>query len=148
MRLSVVPIRMRALKDNTSIVSSFSVFGCSTMAEPQPPEIHDGPSTPPGLLNVTAEDRKAAAALSSLEARDDEGTTTKKDVDTEALGQAMKNLATGGEEPVHKDSAPRKTIKVDSSDVILMVCALQNTLGPERSAKMDRMTAYEDEKPG
>ncbi|KAJ9643934.1 hypothetical protein H2199_003800 [Coniosporium tulheliwenetii] len=59
--------------------------------EPQPPQ---STKAPPTLLpeKTSAEDRKAAAALSSLDARgeDDDAPAGKKEVDTEALGKAMR----------------------------------------------------------
>ncbi|KAI9754391.1 MAG: hypothetical protein M4579_004729 [Chaenotheca gracillima] len=67
------------------------------MAEPQPPNTHEGADleeeTP--ALPKSAEDRKAAAAMSSVSAREDDGEATGRDVDQEALGKAMKNLSVG-----------------------------------------------------
>lgn len=89
------------------------------MAEPQPAEVHEGASTPPPPTG-TAEDRKAAAALSSLDAHDDES-TAKKDVDTEALGQAMKNLGVSGDKKTEEKVVTKKAVKIDAADVGLLV---------------------------
>jgi len=87
------------------------------MAEPQPDNIQEGASDPPAPTG-TAEDRKAAAALSSLDAREDDA-AGKKEVDTKALGEAMKNLSVG------KDAEEKKkTVKIEPSDVALLVCSL------------------------
>jgi hypothetical protein len=84
------------------------------MAEPQPADIQEGASEPPAPTG-TAEDRKAAAALSSLDAQEDES-AGKKNVDTKALGEAMKNLsvAKGADEK-------KKAVKIEASDVALLV---------------------------
>lgn len=85
------------------------------MAEPQPSNIQEGASEalPP---SGSVEDRKAAAALSSLDAQDDD-TVGKKEVDTKALGEAMKGLnvkeSTG--------EVPKKAVKIEPIDVSLLV---------------------------
>ncbi|KAF2229626.1 hypothetical protein EV356DRAFT_510375 [Viridothelium virens] len=108
------------------------------MAEPQPASIHEGadpdaaeasenPSVP-----ATADDRKAAAALSSLEthggAEDEESGRKKLNVDADALGKAMRNLeivagenrgGAKGKEEVKKEEVKR--VKVEAKDVVLMV---------------------------
>jgi hypothetical protein len=83
--------------------------------EPQPDSIVEG-ATEESTLPTNAEDRKAAAALSSLDnthAEDDGG----KDVDSEALGAAMKNLDVkdGGKK------AEAAKVKVEAVDVTLLV---------------------------
>jgi hypothetical protein len=83
------------------------------MAEPQPAEVHEGAADPHAPTS-TAEDRKAAAALSTLDTQDEAG--EKKEVDTKALDKAMKGLNvkdTKGEE--------KKTVKVEVADVNLLV---------------------------
>jgi hypothetical protein len=116
------------------------------MAEPQPSTIHEGadpdaieasenPSVP-----TSAEDRKAAAALSSLEthggAEDEESSKKKQNVDADALGKAMRNLeivagqnkdTTKSREATKKEEV--KKVKVDAKDVSLVVSgpALQAT---------------------
>jgi hypothetical protein len=83
-------------------------------SEPQPDE------TPPVPKN--AEDRKTAASLSKLEGRneDDEPVKGNKGVDTEALGQAMKNLDVKDDSSA-KPKEPEKKIKLDAADVTLLV---------------------------
>ncbi|KAH6651013.1 hypothetical protein F5144DRAFT_71377 [Chaetomium tenue] len=66
----------------------------------------------------SAEDRKAAAALSKLDARgDDEGAS--REVDQEAVKNAMSSLGGGA---AKKDV---KTVKVDAADVKLLVDELE-----------------------
>ncbi|KAK4153276.1 hypothetical protein C8A00DRAFT_15468 [Chaetomidium leptoderma] len=63
----------------------------------------------------SAEDRKAAAALSKLDARgDDEGPQT-GEVDQEAVKNAMNSLGGGA------DKKETKAVKVDAADVKLLV---------------------------
>ncbi len=104
------------------------------MAEPQPSSTHEGAdiddNEAPAILK-SAEDRKAAAALSSLDARNDEdsASTSKPQVDQEALGKAMKNLEIAGSakkgtgKTVKKEE--KKAVKVDQADVALLVCCLE-----------------------
>ncbi|QDS69031.1 hypothetical protein FKW77_009681 [Venturia effusa] len=89
--------------------------------EPQPDTIVEG-ATEESTLPTNAEDRKAAAALSSLDARgDDEETSEKKDVDTAALDKAMKNLnVKASKTEVYKG-------KIDAADVNLVVQELELT---------------------
>jgi hypothetical protein len=103
------------------------------MAEAQPPTIVEGATTGDVDDEIpqaakSAEDRKAAAALSSLDApRDDESTST-KDVDQEAVRQAMNRLAgtntANGTVSKKGDDKKvvKKTVKVDPADVTLLVC--------------------------
>ena len=74
----------------------------------------------------SAEDRKAAAALSKLDARgDDEGAA--REVDQEAVKNAMNALGGGA-----ADKKDLKTVKVDAADVKLLVrLLLCRMLGPE-----------------
>lgn len=83
------------------------------MAEPQPSTIHEGAADPHAPTS-TAEDRKAAAALSTLDAQEDP--SAKKEIDGKALDKAMKglNVKDGkGEE--------KKIVKVEAGDVALLV---------------------------
>lgn len=82
--------------------------------EPQPSTVQEGASDPPAPTG-TAEDRKAAAALSSLDAQDDES-GAKKEVDSKALGEAMKNLSVKG-----KGADEKKAVKIDPADISLLV---------------------------
>lgn len=87
--------------------------------EPQPPTVREGAEDPPALP-ANAEDRKAAAALSSLDARDEDESTAKgKDVDTEALGKAMKSLDV--KDSGKKAETPAKKVKIEAADVSLLV---------------------------
>jgi hypothetical protein len=82
--------------------------------EPQPSSLAEG-ATEESTLPTNAEDRKAAAALSSLDTHNEDDTG--KDVDTEALGKAMKNLDV-------KDAAAKKSevkVKIEVADVTLLV---------------------------
>ncbi len=93
------------------------------MAEPQPSTIHEGAAdahAPTG----TAEDRKAAAALQSLDAPAEESGSggEKKHVDSAALDEAMKGLNVKG-----KKVEEKKVVKIDAGDVALLV-SLDNTV--------------------
>ena len=113
------------------------------MAEPQPstsPPNHDADDPPP-VVPTNAEDRKAAAALSSLDAHDeDEGRPNGKganNIDQEALGRAISRLevssgakGAGGKEDEKAKAKGReeagKKIKVDQADVGLLVRILSH----------------------
>lgn len=86
------------------------------MTEPQPPDVQEG-AADPHAPTATADDLKAAAALSSLDAQDD-GSAGKKEVDGKALDKAMKQLSV-------KDTtaAAKKNVKVDPAQVHLLVSA-------------------------
>lgn len=96
------------------------------MAEPQPNNVTEG-ADPPDVVPASEEDRKAAQAMSSLDANAaDEA--PKKEVDQEALSKALKdfeisqapkNTATGA--VAKKEETPKKVIKVDPVDVALLV---------------------------
>lgn len=87
------------------------------MAEPQPSKIQEG-AADPHAPTATADDRKAAAALSSLDARDENG-VGKKEVDGKALDLAMKNLSVKG-----AGTQAKKNVKVELADVNLLVRTL------------------------
>jgi hypothetical protein len=79
-------------------------------------------------LPTSAEDRKAAAALSKLDARgdDDAADSASKEVDADALGKAMKNLSVGGGDGEKgkaeaKEQANKVKVKVAAADVTLLV---------------------------
>lgn len=95
------------------------------MAEPQPPNVQEG-ADQPDVLPANAEDRKAAQAMSSLDAKGEEDAAPKKEIDLKALNDAMKNLGVASEQKkpdtVKKEEAPKKLIKVDQADVTLLVC--------------------------
>ncbi len=97
----------------------------SKMAEPQPPNFQEG-ADPPDVLPANAEDRKAAAAMSSLESANVESATVpKKEVDVKALTDAMKMLEAGSggisskrKETKKKEEEKKEVlIKVDAADV-------------------------------
>lgn len=121
------------------------------MAEPQPPNIHEGADFDDEAIPKPAskEDAKAAAALSSLDARgdDDDKTGKKSEADQKALGEAMSRLAilgdkskessgAGGSGAAESEAAKkadeeaaaaaalaekRRKVKVDAADVSLLV---------------------------
>jgi hypothetical protein len=86
---------------------------------------NDAEEVPP--VPASAEDRKAAAALSKLDARgDDDVATPAKEVDADALGKAMQNLSVGEGKGEKADAGKKveeqkKKIKVDAADVALLV---------------------------
>lgn len=106
------------------------------MAERQPTNVTEG-ADPPDVVPANAEDRKAAAALSSLDAKVDEDTSApKKEVDLKALNDAMKNLGVGTAQNKADDAggrqlggpAPRKLlVKVEPADVTLLVSTAWST---------------------
>ncbi|CAK1354724.1 hypothetical protein CB0940_01460 [Cercospora beticola] len=95
------------------------------MAEPQPPNVQEGADAP-DVLPASKEDRKAAAALSSLDAPS-EDVKPKKETDLKALNEAMKALMPAAKpketasSTTKKDEAPKKVVKVDAADVALLV---------------------------
>ncbi|CBX95184.1 hypothetical protein IAQ61_009714 [Plenodomus lingam] len=112
------------------------------MAEPQPEGVHEGAAEPHAPTG-TADDRKAAAALSTLDAQDDTG--VKKEVDGNALDQAMKGLSVKG----GKGEEKKKNVKIEASDVTLLVSELE--LSKQKATELLRandgdavkaMTAY------
>ncbi|TKA77574.1 hypothetical protein B0A49_02828 [Cryomyces minteri] len=99
------------------------------MAEPQPADVHEGDDT--HSVPANAEDRKTAAALSSLDRRgdDDETSGSKKEgVDSEALGKAMKNLDSKDTGKGKQEEVVKKAVKVDQADVGLLASASLNGL--------------------
>ncbi|KAI1384331.1 uncharacterized protein F4822DRAFT_419426 [Hypoxylon trugodes] len=97
------------------------------MAEPQPRTVHEGATTGDVEDEVqttakSAEDRKAAAAMASLDARGDDAGASGNAVDQEAVSKAMKSLGNGG---VEKKEV--KKVKVDAADVTLLVDELDLT---------------------
>ncbi|KAI6083933.1 hypothetical protein F4821DRAFT_180433 [Hypoxylon rubiginosum] len=96
------------------------------MAEPQPRNLHEGATTGDVEDEVqttakSAEDRKAAAAMASLDSRGDDAASS-NGVDQEAVSKAMKNLGT---KAVEKKEV--KKVKVDPADVALLVDELDLT---------------------
>ena len=102
-------------------------------SSPQPADVREGAEAAEvdenPALPANAEDRKAAAAMSSLERRgdDDEDNSKTKNVDTEALGKAMKNLGAtedGGSGVKNEE----KKVKIDGSDITLLVSICKNSI--------------------
>ncbi|GIZ39538.1 hypothetical protein CKM354_000291900 [Cercospora kikuchii] len=93
--------------------------------EPQPSNVQEGADAP-DVLPASNEDRKAAAALSSLDAPS-EDVKPKKETDLKALNEAMKALMPAAKpketasSTTKKDEAPKKVVKVDAADVALLV---------------------------
>jgi hypothetical protein len=108
------------------------------MAEPQPPGIHEGASTPPAPP-AAASAAAEASALSSLDNKtlSDAPSGPKKEVDLKALNDAMKALDSGSSSKkataaggsVKKDEEPAKLIKVDGGDVTLLVSGFVFLIG-------------------
>lgn len=100
------------------------------MAEKQPPGVVEGATTgdvDDEMLDdkaKSAEDRKAAAALSKLDARGDEDdAAANKAVDQEGLSKAMNKLGVSGQKKAA--AAAKKVVKVDKDDVQLLVSCLR-----------------------
>ena len=95
-------------------------------SSPQPADVREGAKVAEAdenqALPANAEDRKAAEAMSSLERRgdDDEDSSKSKNVDTEALGKAMKDLG-ATESGTSIVQGEEKKIKIDGADVSLLV---------------------------
>lgn len=89
------------------------------MAEPQPNDVHEGAAEPHAPTS-TAEDRKAAAALSALDAQDGGDNGAKKEVDGKALDKAMKGLSVKDKAATDADNK-KKNVKIDAADVTLLV---------------------------
>lgn len=123
-RTSITSKHFRRISDSSKPVVSMA-------EEPQPANVVEGAD----LENVpaNAEDRKAADALSKLDAKGDENGAPQKEVDVKALGEAMKNLELiqggSGKQTAavssKKEEAPKKLVKVDAADVNLLVEQLE-----------------------
>ena len=110
------------------------------MAEAQPPTIVEGATTGDvddeiPVAAKSAEDRKAAAALSSLDAPREDDSANTKDVDQEAVRKAMDRLAGAGaangksSKKGEEKTVVKKSVKVDPADVTLLVCLLRISFG-------------------
>ncbi|KND91295.1 hypothetical protein TOPH_04153 [Tolypocladium ophioglossoides CBS 100239] len=105
------------------------------MADKQPPTVVEGAT---GDVDdelpaaKSAEDRKAASALASLDANNDDAAAA-RDVDQEAVNKAMKSHGGAGAAAASKTNAsaakaaPTKNVKVDAADVALVVDQLELT---------------------
>lgn len=91
------------------------------MAEPQPKNVHEGASgdveDEVQTTAKSAEDRKAAAAMASLDTRGDDASSLNA-VDQEAVSKAMQSLGSGPSTGAAKEV---KKVKVDPADVLLLV---------------------------
>ena len=111
------------------------------MAEPQPPQVHEGAidqEDEPSILPASGDARKAAAALSSLDARGEDDSVKKSQADQEALGKAMSRLELVEKPPVQSkgkepEGEKKKIVKVDQADVALLVSRQESetTIGSE-----------------
>jgi NACalpha-BTF3-like transcription factor len=93
------------------------------MADKQPPTVVEGATTGDVEDELptakSAEDRKAASALASLDdIANDDAAASARNVDQDAVSKAMKTLG-GGSAAARKDAKP--TVKVDQADVALLV---------------------------
>ncbi|KAL1888234.1 hypothetical protein Sste5346_009708 [Sporothrix stenoceras] len=96
----------------------------------QPSNVHEGATTAAADVDLveddvaakakSAEDRKAAVALASLDSVGG-GNDAGKHVDQEAMNKAMKNLKLGA------SGTAAKKVKVDAADVALLVDQLEMT---------------------
>lgn len=97
------------------------------MAEPQPPTIVEGANTGDVEDEIpaakSAEDRKAASALASLDAANDDAAANGKQVDQEAVSKAINSLGGAGAAAAAKKEV--KNVKVDQADVALLVDELE-----------------------
>lgn len=99
------------------------------MTDIQPPHLTPGPTAAGDIEDelppASAEDRKAAAALSSLDTHDDDS-GAKQNVDAEAVRKAMDRLGGGGaggekKEEGGKKEEVKKVVKVEAGDVKVVV---------------------------
>ncbi|OAQ73429.1 hypothetical protein VFPPC_13005 [Pochonia chlamydosporia 170] len=98
------------------------------MAEPQPQNVHEGATTGDVEDEVkstakSAEDRKAASALASLDSAGNDDAAA-REVDQEAVNKAMKSLG-GAKSSTKTTATPIKNVKVDAADVTLLVEELE-----------------------
>ncbi|KAI0997315.1 hypothetical protein K3495_g10871 [Podosphaera aphanis] len=98
-----------------------------------------------GPTAQSAEDRKAAAALSSIDTHDDDPGHT-RDVDHEAVRQAMNKLSGDSSRSSHGGDASRghekqatKNIKLDAASVALIVVELELS----KTKAMDLLRAHD-----
>jgi len=99
------------------------------MAEPQPQKLKEGATGGDVEDEVqdtakSAEDRKAAAAMASMDTNGDDASSNA--VDQEAASKAMKSLG-GAAKPAAAAGADNKKVKVDAADVALLVDELDLT---------------------
>ncbi|KAG9229406.1 hypothetical protein BJ875DRAFT_387421 [Amylocarpus encephaloides] len=104
------------------------------MADKHPPAIAESATTGDVEDEVpvakSAEDRKAAAALSSLDAPRNDDSAGLRDVDQEAVRKAMDRLAdtrgpNGTTAKKEETKVVKKAVKVDQADVALLIDELE-----------------------
>ncbi|KAK0669377.1 hypothetical protein QBC41DRAFT_224019 [Cercophora samala] len=95
------------------------------MAEPQPPTVHEGATDDIETTSkpTSAEDRKAAAALSNLDSSADNNTDSAQ-VDQAAATNALNSVS---EKKAPAEAAAKSKVKVDAGDVALLVAELEVT---------------------
>ncbi|KAI1165720.1 hypothetical protein F5B18DRAFT_649402 [Nemania serpens] len=98
------------------------------MAEPQPRNVKEGATTAGDVEEEvtkakSAEDRKAAAALASMDSNGDGSSAA--DVDIAAASKAVRNLGTAAPAPGEKKEV--KKIKIDPAEVQIIMDALDMT---------------------
>ena len=145
--------RVSFLNSQTCLIPIIHSTWRFNMAEPQPSTVHEGANDPtveddhPAPPPASAEDRKAAAALESLDVRGDHEEAGKKsEADQKALGEAMSRItlleaagAGGKKEKEKKEESPaeirqrerkeaeekeaerRRKVKVDTKDIATVV---------------------------
>ncbi|KAG6072783.1 hypothetical protein E4U30_006940 [Claviceps sp. LM220 group G6] len=93
-------------------------FASTTTGDAQDNELH--------TTAKSAEDRKAASALASLDAAGhDDPAMNNRDVDREAVNKAMRSLGDGAKPASAATVAPSRNIKVDDADVAVLVDQLE-----------------------
>lgn len=94
------------------------------MAEPQPRNVKEGATAgdieEEGTKAKSAEDRKAAAALASMDSNGDGGSSAAADVDIAAASKAVRNLGTAAA-PASGEKKDVKKIKIDPAEVQIIV---------------------------
>ncbi|KAG6006337.1 hypothetical protein E4U21_007140 [Claviceps maximensis] len=96
------------------------------MSEEQPMTAHEGAQDDEVHAGAkSAEDRKAASALASLDTAGNEEAANNKQVDREAVTKAMKSLGGSKSASASKAAPSNKNIKVDDADVALLVDQLE-----------------------
>ncbi|KAH9893072.1 hypothetical protein F4778DRAFT_749616 [Xylariomycetidae sp. FL2044] len=96
------------------------------MAEPQPSTVREGANTGDVEDEVqntakSAEDRKAAAALASMDSNGGDNDAGAHAVDQDAVSKAMMDLGSGGAKKGAEVKKEVKKVKIDTADVALLV---------------------------
>ncbi|KAK4672491.1 hypothetical protein QC763_103520 [Podospora pseudopauciseta] len=98
------------------------------MAEPQPPTIHEGATddieTTTSKPASSAEDRKAAAALSNLDSNNTTDNTSTQ-VDQAAATNALNSVSAVSEKKPPVEASAKSKVKVDAADVSLLVAEFE-----------------------